>query len=103
MPHRFEDNAFLSLLLTGKAPDVAGPRLRHSFDRFDTDCDGALDASELESLLERRGGGKGWQGEQHQRDGGSVAGRADCIKADSRCQKARCSCRCTVAAVTDAM
>ena len=100
---RFEDNAFLSLLLTGKAPDVAGrrdmvqfktgneagtmpgdkrqavelllrqfdrngdgkivpdeagPRLRESFHRLDTDRDGALGASELGQLLELRGGSR---------------------------------------------
>ena len=89
---RFEDNTFLSLLLTGKAsdatvqevgmpdkqrqaaerflqgfdrngdgkivPDEVGPRLKSSFDFLDKNRDGALDASELQVLLNRRDGGR---------------------------------------------
>jgi CubicO group peptidase (beta-lactamase class C family) len=94
---RFEDNAFLGLLLEGGAsnvsgrdvsmrevdvpenrrravqlflrrfdrngddkivPDEAGPRLKTSFNFLDTNRDGALDASELQSLLGRRDVGR---------------------------------------------
>jgi len=77
---RYEDHAFLSLLLTGEkppagaapggealilqrldrngdgriVPDETGPVLRRWFDRLDTDRDGALSPSELRPLLQRR-------------------------------------------------